>query len=192
MKKPIVALFACLTLAAGAFAQQQEGAPAEQQAAAAAPAQPERVETRPIEPGWFALPGDEPIALVGLRLGGWGKCQNLTGLDLSIGGEAVNAYGLQIALVRNKVVDRAGALQIAIGANSAGELTGMQVGLINEAIVGKGLQVGLVNSTNDMRGVQIGLINNTDAIYGYQIGLINIIRSSAVSFFPILNFTLED
>ena len=192
MKKPIVALFACLTLAAGAFAQQQEGAPAEQQAADAAPAQPERVETRTIKPVWFALQGDETIDIVGLRLSAWGKCQNLTGLDLSIGGEAVNAYGLQIALVRNKVIDRAGALQIAIGANSAGELTGMQVGLINEAIVGKGLQVGLVNSTNDMRGVQIGLINNTDAIYGYQIGLINIIRSSAVSFFPILNFTLED
>ena len=193
MKKPIVALFACLTLAAGAFAQQQDEATAEQQQAAAeAPAQPERVETRTISPVWLAFQGDETIDIVGLRLSAWGKCQNLTGLDLAIGGEAVNAYGLQLALIRNKVIDRAGALQIAIGANSASELTGMQVGLYNEAVIGKGLQVGLINATNDMRGVQIGLINSTDAIYGYQIGLIHVIRSSAVTFFPILNFTLED
>ena len=174
------------------YVRQEEVTAEQQQAAAEAPAQPERVETRTISPVWLAFQGDETIDIVGLRLSAWGKCQNLTGLDLAIGGEAVNAYGLQLALIRNKVIDRAGALQIAIGANSASELTGMQVGLYNEAVIGKGLQVGLINATNDMRGVQIGLINSTDAIYGYQIGLINVIRSSAVTFFPILNFTLED
>ncbi len=196
MKKSIVALFACLAVAAGAFAQQQEEAPAAAQEPTEQERQPEqrqeRVETRTIAPVWFALQGDETIDIVGLRLSAWGKCQNLTGVDLAIGGEAVNAYGLQLALIRNKVIDRAGALQIAIGANSAGELSGMQVGLLNEAIVAKGLQIGLLNSTNDIRGLQIGLINSTDSIYGYQIGLINVIRSSPVTFFPIINFVLED
>lgn len=186
MKKSIVALFACLSLTVCAFAQEAEAAAAEQQK----PAQPTRAETRTISPVWFALQGDETVDIVGLRLGVWGKCNDLTGVDLSIAGEAVNAYGLQLALVRNRVIDRAGALQIAIGANSAGELSGMQVGLLNEATIAKGLQVGLVNATSDIRGVQIGLINSTDSIYGYQIGLINVIRSSPVTFFPILNFML--
>lgn len=178
MKKLTVALFACATLSAGVFAQE------------AAEEQSQRVETRTVAPVCFAFQGDRTIDIIGLRLSVWGTCQNLTGVDLSIGGEAVNAYGLQLALVRNNVLDRAGALQIAIGANHATNLTGAQVGLWNDSVMAKGLQVGLVNSTSDMRGVQIGLINSTEMIYGYQIGLINVIKGGPVPFFPIINFTL--
>lgn len=178
MKKLTVALVACVTLVAGVFAQE------------AGEAQSQRVETRTISPVCFAFQGDQTIDIIGLRLGVWGTCQNFTGLDLSIAGEAVNAYGLQLALVRNNVIDRAGALQIAIGANHATNLTGAQIGLWNDSVMAKGLQVGLVNSTNDMRGVQIGLINSTEMIYGYQIGLINVIKGGPVPFFPIINFTL--
>lgn len=179
MKKLTVALIACLTLAAGAFAQEAEEA------------QPQRVETRTVSPVCFAFQGDQTIDIIGLRLGVWGTCQNFTGLDLSIGGEAVNAYGLQLALVRNNVIDRAGALQIAIGANHATNLTGAQIGLWNDSVMAKGVQVGLVNSTSDMRGVQIGLINSTEMIYGYQIGLINVIKGGPVPFFPIINTMLS-
>ena len=189
MKKSIVALFACLSLAAGAYAQEAaEATNPEQQK----PAQPQRVESRTIETVPFAFGGEETVDIVGLRLSAWNKCNDITGLDLAIGGEAVNAYGLQLALVRNKVIDRAGALQIALGWNDAGNLSGMQVALLsNRASIAKGLQVGLLlNSADDMRGVQIGLINTTNTIYGYQIGLINVIKSSPVTFFPIINFML--
>lgn len=178
MKKLIVALFASVTLAAGAFAQE----------AAAAKPEIQRTETRTIAPVWFALQGDNTIDIVGLRLSAWSTCQNLTGLDLAIGGEATNAYGVQLALIRNKVIDTAGALQVAIGANSAGVLAGAQISLLNEAIVAKGLQLGLINSAYDVRGFQIGLLNNTDMIYGFQIGLINVIKGSKVPFMPIINF----
>lgn len=187
MKKSFVALFACLSLAAGAYAQDAaEAQPAQQQQ----PAQLQRVETRTIEPVWFALQGNETIDVVGIRLSAWGKANDITGLDLSICGDAVNAYGLQIALGSNEVIDRAGALQIAIGANYAGSLSGMQIGLLNESVAAKGFQIGLLNASDDVRGLQIGLLNTTNSIYGFQIGVINIIKSSPVTFFPILNTVL--
>lgn len=181
MKKLFVTLIASLLFAAGAYAQD----------AATKTSDPQRTETRTIAPVWFALQGDQTIDVVGLRLSAWSTCQNMTGLDLAIGGEATNAYGVQLALVRNKVIDTAGALQFAIGANSAGVLTGAQISLLNEAIVAKGLQLGLINSANDVRGVQIGLVNNADSMYGYQIGLINVIKGSKVPFFPIINIGLS-
>ena len=182
MKKLTMALIAGLFCVAGAMAQE------------AAQVQPKELryeEQRTISPVCFSVQGDDTIDIIGLRLSVWGHCQNLTGVDLSIGGEAVNAYGLQLALVRNKVTDRAGALQIALGANKAVQLTGMQIGLWNETVAAKGVQLGFINTSHDVRGVQIGLINNTDMIYGYQIGLINVIRGGAVPFLPIINTTLS-
>lgn len=184
MKKLTLAFLACFSVVACAFAEEAE-APA---------ATYKRVETRTIETVPFAFSGSETIDIVGLRLGAWGKCHNITGLDLSIGGtEAQNAYGLQIALLRNKVNDVAGAAQITLGANIATELTGIQVGVLwNEALIMRGLQLGLVNLSNDVRGFQIGLLNTTEMIYGYQIGLINVIKGSKVPFFPIINFQFAE
>jgi len=183
MKTWIVALLASATFAAGAFAQ-------EQQEEKSLP-EPQRVETRTIAPVCFSLQGDDTIDIIGLRLGVLGSCQTLTGVDLSICGEAVNAYGLQLALFRNNVIDRAGALQIAVGANHATHLAGAQIAFWNDSVMMRGLQVGLVNTASDVRGLQIGLINNTDMIYGYQIGLINVIKGSFVPFFPIVNTMLS-
>lgn len=178
MKKMIVALLASVTLTAGAFAQ-----------AEAAEAAPKMTTYTPV-----AHLGEEyELAdVVGLRVTAWGACQNVTGLDLSIGGEATNVYGLQLALIRNKVIDTAGAVQLALISNYAGRLAGVQLSLLNEAIVAKGVQLGLLNQASDVRGLQLGLINTTDIIYGYQIGLINVIKGSAVPCLPIINFMLFD
>lgn len=184
MKKLTLALLACFSVVACAFATDAETSPALK-----------RVETRTVETVPFAFSGSDTIDIVGLRLGAWGKCHNITGLDLSIGGtEAQNAYGLQIALLRNKVNDVAGAVQITLGANIATELTGVQLGLLwNEAVMVRGVQVGIANVANDVRGFQIGLLNTTDMIYGYQFGLINVIRGSKVPFLPFINFQfIED
>ncbi|MEG1552852.1 MAG: hypothetical protein RSB14_03340 [Kiritimatiellia bacterium] len=179
MMKLTVAFLMCATVVSGLFAEGQVQSTAQHDA-------------RTITPVAFAFQGDETVDIVGLRLNVWGKCQTVTGLDLSINGEAVDAYGLQIALLRNKVTDRAGALQIAIGANYASDLAGLQLGLWNESTLTRGLQIGLVNASHDVRGLQIGLVNTTEMIYGYQVGLINVIRSSFVPFFPILNFTFSE
>lgn len=181
MKKLIVALFASVSLAAGVFAQ----------ATTSKTVYP-REEKRTLTPVVLSFHGEETIDIIGLRLSAWGTCQNLTGLDLAIGGEATNAYGVQLALVRNKVLDTAGALQVAIGANSASILSGVQVGLYNDALIAKGLQLGLANVSSDVRGFQIGLLNTTDIIYGYQIGLINVIKGSKVPFFPFINFMFSE
>ncbi len=189
MKKLTVALFACFSMVAGVFA-------AEQQTVVQAPETADsfqRTETRTVTPVPIAFGGEETIDVVGLRLSAWNVCHDITGVDLSIGGEAQNAYGLQVALVRNKVRDRAGALQIAIGANEAFQLEGVQIALFwNDATVLRGGQLGLLNTANDMRGVQVGLINTTNTSYGYQFGLINVIKGSKVPFFPLINFQLED
>ena len=190
MKKLTVALIACFSMVAGVFAAEQESA---QQAPEAADTF-QRTETRKIEPVPFAIGGEETIDVIGLRLSAWNTCHDLTGVDLAIGGEAQNAYGLQLALLRNKVRDRAGALQIALlGVNEAFHLDGVQLALLwNDTSVMRSAQIGLLNTSHDMRGLQIGLINTTNTSYGYQIGLINVIKGSTVPFFPIINFQLED
>ncbi len=180
MKKLTVALVACVSLVTSLFAQEA--------ASTATPFQ--KKETRSVVPVYFAFGGDDKIDVQGLRMSLWGTCHDLTGLDLAFGGEAQNVYGMQLALIRNKVLDRAGALQIAIFKNSAAYLSGVQLGLANDSIVTKGAQLGLINTANDVRGFQVGLINSTDIIYGYQLGLINVIKGSAVPFLPIINFQL--
>ncbi len=184
MKKLSVALFACFSLVAGVFAQEKQNAQEEAY---------QRQENRTISPVVFAFSGDDTIDIIGLRLSVWGSCHNLTGMDLSIGGEAQNAYGLQLALLRNKVKDVAGALQVALLINSATELAGGQISLFwNETLLARGFQIGLVNSTHDLRGLQIGLVNSAETTYGYQIGLINVIKGSTVPFFPGINFQFAE
>ena len=178
MKKMIVALLASVTLTAGAFAQ-----------ANVAEEAPKMTTYTPVA----HMEEEYELAdVVGLRLTAWGSCQNVTGLDLTLAGEATNAYGLQLALVRNKVIDTAGAVQLALVSNYAGRLAGVQLSLMNEAVLAKGVQLGLLNQASDVRGLQLGLINTTDIIYGYQIGLINVIKGSAVPCLPIINFMLFD
>ena len=185
MKKCLLAFLASFLVLPVLLAQEQQEA--------TTTAELQREETRTISPVMLAFGGDSTIDIIGLRLGIWGHCHDLTGLDLSIGGEAQNAYGLQIALIRNRVNDVAGTLQIAVGWNVAQELSGVQIAPFwNESLVMRGLQVGLVNSTSDMRGLQVGLINAADTTYGYQIGLINVIKGSRVPFFPGINFQFTE
>jgi len=178
MKKCLLAFLASFLVLPVLLAQEQQEA--------TTTAELQREETRTISPVMLAFGGDSTIDIIGLRLGIWGHCHDLTGLDLSIGGEAQNAYGLQIALIRNRVNDVAGTLQIAVGWNVAQELSGVQIAPFwNESLV-------MRNSTSDMRGLQIGLINAADTTYGYQIGLINVIKGSRVPFFPGINFQFTE
>ncbi len=190
MKKVAFAFLACFCFVAVASAEEDQSTVATPQ-----PQPFTRVETRETVPVHLAIGVDENdryIDIIGLRMSIWGKCHDLTGVDLSIGAEAQNMYGLQVSLLRNKVNDRAGAFQLALFSNSAPYMTGVQLSAVNTSVVAKGLQLGLVNASSDVRGFQIGLVNSTDIIYGYQIGLINVIKGSAVPFFPIVNFQFTE
>ncbi len=175
MKRIAVVLLMCAMMVVSAFAQAPKS------------------DVKVCSPINVAMDGDPEMDVVGLRLSGWAKCRQFTGLDLGIGGQSLDAYGLQIALLRNKVLDKAGAMQLAIGMNSAADMSGIQLALWNEATLLTGIQLGLFNTSSDVYGLQLGLINVTDTIYGFQFGLINIIRSSPYfPFFPILNTVLVD
>jgi len=66
-------------------------------------------------------------------------------------------------------------------------VTGLDVGLWNDAAEMDGLEIGVVNTTYRMRGVQVGVINVTRNAYGVQIGVVNVIRVADIPFFPVLN-----
>jgi hypothetical protein len=102
----------------------------------------------------------------------YGKCRNLTGLDVGlVNCTTGNETGLAVGLV-----------------NTVGKrFTGLQVGLVNVADKASALQVGLYNGSDDMSGIQIGLINNTRLMRGFQVGLVNVIQNNDLSFLPIFN-----
>ena len=103
-------------------------------------------ETTPLSLGLVApvqLPwGDWNVRGVRVSLL-YGRCSDLTGLDLGLW-NTVNedAVGLQMGVV-----------------NAVARLNGVQAGCFNGAIYFKGLQVGLINYAEGARGIQIGLIN---------------------------------
>jgi hypothetical protein len=104
----------------------------------------------------------------------YGRNQNLRGLDLGLVNDVPGLVeGFQCGLV-----------------NWAGELSGLQVGVLNSASISSaGLcQIGVVNLGKDVRGLQFGLFNMCDTISGVQIGLLNFItQSDYVIFCPIIN-----
>ncbi|MFA4944053.1 MAG: hypothetical protein WC789_05060 [Lentisphaeria bacterium] len=155
------------------------------------------------------LPGED-WDVYGLRLDLIaGRCQELGGLDLGLGGNLASGsvravevagvwndvgedfYGLQFSGIGNRVAGNVWGLQAAGVVNLAGpgdRLNGLQLGAVNLAGDANGLQVGLVNDANDMCGVQIGVYNGCQKLAGLQIGLINWIEDNyPFRFFPLLN-----
>ena len=143
-------------------------------------------------PAWIAINSSEEVDIVGVRFTlPYGECESLTGFDFGFIGNCVNMYGLQINVLRNKVIDQMDGIQLGL-INLGGDQFGLQVGALwNENLSSTGLSVGLVNIADHHRGFQIGLINRCESIDGYQIGAINVIRSSSVPFFPLFNFTFQ-
>lgn len=141
---------------------------------------------------WIAINSSEEVDIVGVRFTlPYGECESLTGFDFGFIGNCVNMYGLQINVLRNKVIDQMDGFQIGL-INLGGNQFGIQVGALwNENLSASGLSVGLVNISDHHRGFQIGLINRCESIDGFQIGAINVIRSSSVPFCPLLNFTFQ-
>lgn len=72
--------------------------------------------------------------------------------------------------------------------DGAGELRGLQLGLLNKAADMYGVQWGLIwNDAQRARGLQLGLVNTAETMTGLQIGLLNVIQQSPVPFLPFIN-----
>jgi len=67
-------------------------------------------------------------------------------------------------------------------------VTGLDIGLWNDAAEMDGLEIGVINTVYRMRGLQIGVINVARNAYGVQVGVVNVIRSNDVPFFPVINW----
>ena len=109
-----------------------------------------------------------------LRLAIVGQNNNVTGIDLGIGGLVDgNFKGVGLDLIHNVKGDMQG-LQWSAWNYAGGEAAGLQLGYINGAKSLSGVQVGLINYTEDNGVLQIGGINVGNCSKGWQIGFINV------------------
>ena len=184
MKKTLMALCAVIVCAA-VFAQDAEPAPA--------PIVATTPDTRAPWPVWLAFNSTKNIDVVGFRLTlPYGECESVTGFDLGFYGRCRYFEGFQLNILRNEALDVMAGAQGGIY-NSAGraDLTGLQVGLWNEARSLRGVQLGLINVADTVQGFQVGLVNRTESMYGFQVGGVNVIRESEIAFFPIVNIGFD-
>lgn len=152
--------------------------------------------------GWFAglqvTPGTN-VAQAGMR-----------GLQVSgVGNGAGHLHGAQVTAAAMNFAggDVRGAQLVALGANDAKDLIGVQLaGLGNAsrslsgvqvALFGnsvsremRGLQLALVNVGGDVSGAQVGLINIADTVRGTQLGLLNV--SKAMKGLPLGLLSFEE
>lgn len=185
MKKVLMCL--CVVLACAAVRAQQA---ASAQPAPAAPAA--KVSEAPW-PVWLAFNSTKNIDVAGVRFTlPYGECESVTGFDLGFYGRCRYFEGFQLNILRNEALDVMAGAQGGIY-NSAGraDLTGLQVGLWNEARSLRGVQLGLINVADTVQGFQVGLVNRTESMYGFQVGGVNVIRESEIAFFPIVNIGFD-
>jgi hypothetical protein len=89
--------------------------------------------------------------------------------------------GLQLGFA-NQVDERVRGAQLALLFNTVGgDVEGIQASFVaNSAVDVHGLQLGLVNVARKVRGVQLGLINVAEEIDGVPIGLVSVSKDGGV------------
>lgn len=188
-------MFSLAMVAACAWAQE----PAQSNSDSAKVASATQQQSREVQaekaswPVWLAFNSTKNIDVIGMRINcAYGACEGLTGFDLGLVGRCRYMEGFQLNLLRNEAEDVLTGFQIGFY-NTAGraDLFGLQVGLWNEAQTISGFQVGLINVANSVSGFQVGVINRCESIYGVQVGAVNVIRSSELSFLPLVNVGFE-
>jgi tetrahydromethanopterin S-methyltransferase subunit F len=102
--------------------------------------------------------------------------------------------GIQIGGWMNDATERLRGLQLG-ALNRAGELKGLQVGIVNWVTPGDadgtgegvGVQLGLVNRSRTWTGLQVGLVNSATRLRGLQLGLMNHAVNSRLPVTPFFN-----
>lgn len=131
----------------------------------------------------------------GLQVAGvFNKTKSIRGCQVSPGMNYGVFQGLQIAGVFNadfSLFDKSisHGLQCALGLNFALELTGAQMAIVaNDAGILCGLQIALLNHAGELHGLQLGLFNRADSGKGVQLGLVNAFgEDNDVTWTPIFN-----
>ena len=101
--------------------------------------------------------------------------------------------GLQAAAIANINVNKAHVLGVQVAAYNSNEaeswIVGVQVGLLNlnPHTSVTGVEVGLYNNALEVTGFQIGLLNLVDNLHGIQIGLVNFNTRGLFAVAPLLN-----
>ncbi len=106
-----------------------------------------------------------------------GNINTVKGLELGIGSTADSIHGVQFDLLYAHSSREMKGLSHAL-VTMHQEVHGVQGGLLNHAQYTYGVQWGLINMTNqDVSGVQVGLYNQAESVKGVQFGLINDVRN---------------
>lgn len=130
-----------------------------------------------------------------LRGFGWGTLWSVVGGGLRGGQFAFltciadePSAGCQISGVASSAGEFSG-VQLALLHNKAKAMEGVQLSLLANTVGGdlSGVQMAIVNRAAKVRGVQFGLLNFADSLYGVQIGLGNSVNDSPLPWMPILN-----
>ncbi|HEY5959503.1 MAG TPA: hypothetical protein VIV60_23255 [Polyangiaceae bacterium] len=87
--------------------------------------------------------------------------ENFSGVQVAAIGDIGKGrlYGAQLSGAFNIQGGNVEGVQVTGGYNQAGELSGLQLGLVNRARYARGLQLGIVNLANEQSGFAIGLVN---------------------------------
>ena len=127
---------------------------------------------------------------INISTGSWGEL-NYNGL--TIGLFAQNGYlanGLAVSGLWNSVNKVNGISFGGLLLNEALQHNGIQVGgLASSSIIMSGVQIGVLNEAKTMSGVQIGLINKTNKSRGFQFGLWNINERRRL---PLINWNFRN
>ena len=104
----------------------------------------------------LAILGNKARLVGGWQIGGINFAERVYGQQLGLGSATIDFYGIQSSC------------------------------FVNMASSGHGLQLAAYNCVGDLTGVQLGLVNQ--ASHGFQIGLININENGFLPVFPFFNF----
>ena len=111
------------------------------------------------------------------------------GIDIASFGMRNVMKGMDVNLLASYQKDFVGWQTSGVCNFTEGECTGASFALaLNMAQVETGLQVATINSAHELHGVQIGVVNIAqECPWGLQIGVINIILDNTVKILPIAN-----
>ena len=116
------------------------------------------------------------------------EIKKLRGLTVNgLGSDVEDCEGASFSLI-NAHINSKGVM--VAGLNKAKDMSGLQLGLGNDADFLQGFQCGLLNSIKKKEhswNVQFGIINTTKG-RNIQIGLLNFCKDGFLPFFPLINF----
>ena len=121
-----------------------------------------------------------------------GQERSVTALRLSLlSGANRDVSGVDLAGVVARTYGSQRGLQLSLGSEVDGDLTGLQLGVF-ASYVGRelrGVQLGgLVTFAERGVGLQLGLINRAQDLKGLQLGLVNFNDNGFLRVFPLFNY----